>query len=304
MSRLPVLALSGATGFVGQAVLDEADRRGMAVRALTRRPQPSRHGIDWVIGSLGDAEALDQLMQGADAVLHVAGLTNAPDAAGFKRANVTGTEAILRAAENAGVQRFVFVSSLSAREPQLSAYGNSKARAEALVAATLLDWTIVRPPAIYGPRDTEMFELFRAASYGLVPLPPRGRASLIAVQDLASLLIGLAATKGQRETLEPDDGHPQGYSHAQIARLMGEAFGKRVLGVHFPKGVLQLAAKVDRLVRGDKAKLTSDRVGYMSHPDWVCDPVKAPARELWTAQIAAPEGMAATAQWYRDNGWL
>ena len=75
-------------------------------------------------------------------------------------------------------------------------------------------------------------------------------------------------------------GHSQGYAHADIARMMGEAFGKRAKGVHLPKRVLQLAARADRLVRGDKAKLTADRVGYMSHPDWVCDPAKAPPRQL------------------------
>jgi len=299
-----VVALTGATGFVGQAVLDEADRRGMTVRALTRRPQAARKGVHWVTGSLENTAALSALVRRADAVLHVAGLTNAPDAAGFNHANVGGTQAVLAATRDAGVQRFVFVSSLSAREPQLSAYGNSKAEAEALVETSPLDWTIVRPPAIYGPRDTEMFELFRAASYGVVPLPPRGRASLIAVEDLARLLLDLALAANLRETLEPDDGHPRGYSHADIARLMGEAFGKRALGIHLPKRMLQLAARADRLLRGDRAKLTLDRVGYMSHPDWVCDPDKAPPRQLWQPQIAAREGMAATALWYRKNGWL
>lgn len=299
-----IVALTGATGFVGSAVMDEAAQRGITVRALTRREQPAREGVTWVAGSLEDTASLASLVRGADAVLHVAGLTNAPDAAGFTRANVTGTQAVLKATLEEGARRFVFVSSLSAREPRLSDYGNSKAEAEALVAASSLDWTIVRPPAIYGPRDTEMFELFRAATFGVVPLPPKGRASMIAVEDLARLLIDLAAADDTGAIYEPDDGHPGGYTHAEMARVLGKAVGRKAVGVHLPATLLRVAARADRLVRGPKAKLTPDRARYMSHPDWVCDPAKQPPGQLWQPRVKAPEGMAATAQWYRENRWL
>lgn len=299
-----IVALTGATGFVGSAVIEEAARRDVTVRALTRREQRAREGVTWVPGSLEDTSSLANLVRGADAILHVAGLTNAPDAAGFTRANVTGTKAVLDAARKGGVRRFVFVSSLSAREPRLSDYGNSKREAEALVAASPLDWTIVRPPAIYGPRDTEMFELFRAATFGVVPLPPKGRASMIAVEDLARLLLELAAADDSSATYEPDDGHPGGYAHADMARILGDAVGRKAMGVHLPATLLRIAARADRLVRGAKAKLTPDRARYMSHPDWVCDPARQPPSQLWRPRITAPEGMTATARWYRDNGWL
>lgn len=307
MSGGRTIALTGATGFVGRAVLDAAAEQGAAVRALTRRPQLPRKGVTWVEGSLETPAALAELVAGAGAVLHVAGLTNAPDARGFGRANVNGTAAMLRAAKEADVRRFVFVSSLSAREPQLSDYGASKRRAEALVAASGLDWTIVRPPAVYGPRDTEMFELFRAARWGVVPLPPRGRASLIAGADLARLLLALAASDDERlggAIYEPDDGQPGGYAHTQLARLLGAAVGRRAVGLHLPKSLLTLAARTDRLLRGGKAKLTRDRVGYMIHPDWACDPVRAVPPEVWIPRIRAAEGLAATARWYRENGWF
>jgi nucleoside-diphosphate-sugar epimerase len=111
-------------------------------------------------------------MAGTEAVIHVAGLVNTTDPDEFERANVLGTMNMIEAARAAGVPRFIFVSSLSAREPELSAYGASKARAEMLIKASGLDWTIIRPPAVYGPRDAEMFELFRAAKWGVVPVPP------------------------------------------------------------------------------------------------------------------------------------
>ena len=186
------IALTGATGFVGQAVLDAAGGDG-TIRALTRRPQKARAGVEWVEGTLSDRAALASLVEDAEAMLHVAGLTNAPDPADFRAANVEGTQNLLQACQDAGVRRFVFVSSLSAREPGLSRYGASKAEAEKWVGASGLDWTIVRPPAVYGPRDSDMLELFRAARFGLVPVPPRGRTSIIYVEDLARCLLALGA---------------------------------------------------------------------------------------------------------------
>jgi uncharacterized protein YbjT (DUF2867 family) len=300
------LALTGGTGFVGQAVLDEAARRGLAVRALARREQEARTGVEWVRGDLADGEALATLVAGAEAVLHVAGVVNAPDPAGFRLGNVTGTEAMVEAAKAAGVDRFVCVSSLSAREPQLSAYGNSKRDAEAVVEASGLDWTIVRPPAIYGPRDDAILELFKTARWGVVPMPPPGRASMIHAEDLARLL--LALTPGWpgvlRRTFEPDDGRPGGWSHAELAQAIGQAVGRRVWAPAVPAGLMRTGARLDRLLRGAGAKLTSDRVGYMVHPDWVSRPDMAPPPELWRAGIPTPEGLKATARWYREHRWL
>ncbi|MCB2044888.1 MAG: NAD(P)-dependent oxidoreductase, partial [Novosphingobium sp.] len=151
------IALTGGTGFVGQALIDRALGDGLALKALARKPQEPCEGIDWIQGDLADSDALAELVTGAEAVVHVAGVVSAPDAAGFEAGNVAGTLNLIQAALNAGVPRFVFVSSLSAREPGLSDYGASKLRAEKLLKASTLDWTIVRPPAIYGPRDREMF---------------------------------------------------------------------------------------------------------------------------------------------------
>lgn len=301
------IAVTGATGFVGQAVLDAAERRGIALRALTRRAQDTeRKSIEWVGGSLSDKGSLAELVRGTETVIHIAGLTNTPDPAEFEAANVEGTRALLDAAWAAGVGRFVFVSSLSAREARLSAYGASKAAAEKLVSASGFDWTIVRPPAVYGPRDRDMFELFRSASFGFVPLPPRGHTSVIHVDDLAELLVALVpgGTGVTGAIIEPDDGKAGGYEHGELARLIGAAVGRRVFAPYLPKSVLHFAARCDRLLRGAKAKLTADRIGYMTHPDWVCRLDRTPPAHVWTARIPGSEGLAATAHWYREQGWL
>lgn len=301
-----ILAVTGATGFVGQAVLDEAARRDIAIRALTRRSQPDLAGVSWVEGDLGQHEALAELVHGAEAVLHIAGVVNAPDMAGFHAGNVAGTGAVLAAASAAGVQRFVHVSSLAAREPGLSDYGKSKQMAEQAVMASDLDWTMVRPPAVYGPRDTEIFELFKAARWGVVPVPPPGRSSIIHVGDLARLLLELAGRNERtlQTIFEPDDGTPGGLTHRQLAKAIGAGLGKTVWAPGLPRTLLMAAARADRLLRGTKAKLTPDRASYMCHPDWVSNPDHAVPARIWRPLIPATEGLAQTAEWYRAEGWL
>lgn len=300
------IAVTGATGFVGQAVLDEAVRRGLLVRALTRRAQEPRDGVTWVRGDLADHGALRALAVGSDAVLHIAGVVNAPDAAGFQAGNVAGTQAILDAAGALGEKRFICVSSLAAREPDLSDYGRSKHAAEELVRASRLDWTIIRPPAIYGPRDAELLELFKAARFHVLPMPPAGRASIIHVDDLARLLLDLVPS-GERvsgQIFEPDDGRIDGWAHGALASAIGDAMGRRVWSPAMPKGLLMGAARLDRMLRRGKAKLTPDRASYMSHPDWVSTPDRSVPRDVWQPEIPTVQGLASTAQWYREAGWL
>ncbi len=308
---MAVLAITGGTGFVGAAVLERALAEGHRVRALARREQPEREGVSWVTGALETRSALSELCAGADAVVHIAGLTNTPDLARFDAVNVTGTEHVIHAAGEAGVKRFVFVSSLAAREPALSAYGASKARAETLVEAPgtsgRLDWTIVRPPAVYGPRDVDMLDLFRAARLGVVPLPPGGATSIIHVDDLAALLIALtgSAAPTRKQTYEPDDGREGGWSHQELAQAIGRAMGRRsVFAPHLSAGILGLAAGFDRMLRGDRAKLTADRVGYMCHPNWVARFDRKPPPGIWQPQIVGEDGLKATAEWYKREGWL
>ena len=300
------IAVTGATGFVGRAVLEQAARQGIAVRALARREQPQADGIEWVRGDLADRAALARLVRNAEAAIHVAGVVNTPDPMGFHLGNVDGTMALVEQCVAAGVPRLVFVSSLAAREPHLTKYGESKTRAEKIVTASGLDWTIVRPPAIYGPHDREMLEMFRAARWGVLPMPPPGRVSVVHVHDLARLLLALVPPSGEltHKVFEPDDGRDDGWSHRELARAIGWAMGKRPWVPHLSRGLLESFARVDRLLRGDKAKLTLDRVGYMAHPDWVASLRLHPPPSLWQPEIPTLEGLKATAKWYRDHRWL
>ncbi|MBB6427600.1 NAD(P)-dependent oxidoreductase [Sphingopyxis sp. JAI128] len=298
--------MTGATGFVGGATMRQAVAAGWHVRALTRRPQPERDGVTWIAGALDRTDSLAQMAAGADVVMHIAGVVNVPTRAAFEAGNATATAHVGDAARQAGVRRFVHVSSLAAREPAISNYGWSKERAEAVVKDSGLDWTIVRPPAVFGPGDTEMLDLFRMARRGIA-LIPHGRMSAIYVDELARLLVALADDDSISisQIYEPDDGKPTGWSHRGFARAVARAVGRQRLStLATPALLLKAGGRIDRLVRRGRAKLTPDRARYIAHPDWVATEGKCPPAELWRPEMDTDDALAETVRWYRREGWL
>ena len=164
---------------------------------------------------------------------------------------------------------------------------------------------IVRPPAVYGPGDKETLELFRMAKLGLMLMPPKGRVSLLHADDLARLLLALAAYAAPSSMLiEADDGTANGWTHREFARALGKAVGTRPAIVSSPGIVLRLAARADQLFRGPKAKLTVDRAAYFSHRNWVIDPKRACPPGYGSRKSRPSRASSETADWYRVQGWL
>lgn len=300
------VAVTGGTGFVGGATIKRLVEAGWHVRALARKDQAPIAGVTWIKGALDQPDSLITLCDGADAILHIAGVVNAPDAAGFEAGNVMGTAHMIAAAKASGITRFVHISSLSAREPQLSLYGASKAKAEKLIGTSLLDWTIIRPPGIYGPGDAELLDMFKLARRGFAFLPPHGRSSWIHVDDLARLLVAVLPIHedATARIFEADDGTPNGWDHAGFARAIGWAMGRRITAISLPKIALMAAGRSDRLLRGKRAKITPDRANYMSHRNWVISKDAMPPAALWRPRIKTRQGLADTVRWYRAQGWL
>jgi len=303
-SKSRTLAVTGGTGFVGGHLVKMALAKGFDVRALTRGWKPPEDEIAWIDGALDRPETLEKLCTGADAVIHIAGLISGSKDA-FEAVNVGGTATLIDAARKAGVRRFIHISSLAAREPELSNYGWSKCRSERLVAASGLEWTTVRPPAVYGPGDRETLELFKMARRGLVALPPKGHFSVIHVEDLCRLILAVIdEPETVSETYEPDDGREKGWEHRHFARTLGRIYGKRVATVSMPKIVMRGASRLDRLFRRSNAKLTSDRVNYFCHPNWVAGAERRPPPSLWKPEVRTSTGLKETAAWYSAEGWL
>jgi UDP-glucose 4-epimerase len=293
---------------VGQAVLQALLDAGYSVRALHRKqflaPRP---GVEWVSGDLENRAALKQLVAGTSAVIHVAGAIKARTRADFVTANSAGTGHLIGVARSTDVNRFIHISSLAAREPHLSDYAFSKAGAEALVQGSALAWTILRPPAVYGPGDRETLAFFKAARMGVAPLlAPQARVSLIHVFDLAqAVLATLRSPMVTSRLLEPDDGQPGGYRLDELMTLIAAAMNRpapRFLPV--PAWLVSAAgwanAAVSRL-SGTVPMLAPGKVNELLHPDWVSQ--GAPGLD-WTARYPAAIGLAATADWYKQAGWL
>jgi nucleoside-diphosphate-sugar epimerase len=303
------VAVTGATGFVGRHVVSALRAAGRPVRVLARRDDPDlvASGAEIVRGALEEPGAVRRLVDGATAVVHCAGLIAAPSAAAFASANVDGTRRLLDAL--APGTRLVHVSSLAAREPGLSAYAASKRRAEDLVAGRN-DAGVVRPPAVYGPGDRTTLPIFRQLVRGRVVVPAgRGaRFSLIFVEDLARLLATLATVPAQPPAMvEPDDGRLGGYGWADLARLAGDAMGRRCRALHLPPALAWPVAVVTEgaaRVTGSPPRLGRDKLRELAHPDWVCRGGSVAGAVDWRPKVGFAQGFRATVAWYRRHGWL
>ena len=312
----PVIALTGATGFIGANIAKEFAERGWPVRALTRRPPPtdlaSGQGVNWIHGDLSDTTALKTLLAGADALVHCAGLVKARSAHEFEDVNAGAVARLAEIARETGPRRFVLISSLSARERGLSAYARSKYLGEQALTAhgDRLKATILRPTAVYGPGDRETLAIFRAVKRGLAPIPGdgSGRVSLIHVNDLAgavTAVLDAPATAGL--TFEVSDGRPQGYGFREMLELIAEVLEVRARLVPVPPTVLKLVGAINQgagRIAGYTPMLTPGKARELCHPDWLCRDHRLAEYTSWSPRIAASEGLRDTVRWYRTHGLL
>lgn len=311
------VAVTGATGFIGSHVVQRLGQAGWQVRALTRRlpvdPLFRDISLEAVIGSLADPHSLAALVDGVDAVVHLAGLVKARSRTEFFEANAVGTKRLVAAARQAPQRpRMVLLSSLAAREPQLSDYAASKRAGEQALenVGHELPWTILRPPAVYGPGDRETLAFFRAVKSGFAPLPAiaDARLSLIHADDLATAAVELLDAAGTAgATYEIDDGRAGGYRWEEMVAAAGRALGVQPRIVSIPPLALRIAATVNQLaghLTGQSKILTAGKAREMLHADWTCHDRRMTAATNWRPAVGIDKGFAETITWYRRQGWL
>ena len=305
-----LVAVTGATGFVGPHLVSALARRGFGIRLLVRRwsPMPSLPGVEAeiVLGDLAVETALRRLVEGADAVVHAAGLIKARTPADFLTVNRDGTA---RLSALASAARFILLSSLAAREPQLSAYAESKRAAEQAVAGRTGAWLAVRAPAVYGPGDRETLAYFRAAARGLAPRPRLNgaRLALIHVEDLADVLAATVEQAPPNSVYEIDDSREGGYGYDDMAEAAGAALGRAVWSLPVPRIVMEVvgAANGARHALGGAAQiLTRAKVGEIFHPDWTTHDHRLAAAIGFQPRYDLTAGFRDTILWYRRQGWL
>jgi dihydroflavonol-4-reductase len=320
--------LTGGTGFIGSHLAEALVARGDRVRALVRGAPKwlaEVPGVEVVRGGLDDAAALRSGVAAADVVYHVAGVTRATDAAAFEAGNVAATTRLLEAVREAvpNVQRVVVTSSLAAVGAcaggvatevsplrPISRYGASKARMErALDAFSDLPLTVVRPPAVYGPREADIFTFFKTVSRGLCPVvgDPRVPAlTLVHVRDLVSGML-LAADRPEAVGQTYFFGSPRDYGWGEIRDAAARALGRRVLTVRVPRALVGPIGAVSEAVgrlTGQYPPLNREKAREIRDACVRCTSGKA-RRELgYAPTVDLDAGIAETMDWYRQAGWL
>lgn len=317
--------VTGATGFVGGHLVTRllaGDHRVTAlVRGQSRGAPLVDRGVRIVAGDLHDEASLAAACEGAHTVFHVAGLTRALSEREFARVNVEGTRRLLAAATTTRVDRFVYVSSLAAWGPTAPAdlawnapphpvtmYGRSKLAAEQLVRASDTAWTIVRPPVVYGPGDRELLRLFRAARrFGIAPVFGDGSQQLVAIyaSDLADALLAAAGDATVGGTYAAC--HPERFTQRELAHAVGRAAGRRVRPVRVPRAlarpILAVIGAAAQLTRRPTL-LTTDKANEFLAAAWTAEPGPFSHDTGWRAAHDLRSGLALTAAWYREHGWL
>jgi nucleoside-diphosphate-sugar epimerase len=320
----PPVAVTGATGFVGSHLGVALVRSGVRPRLLVRDPRrlvPELAGqAELVVGSLEDDAALAALAAGCGTVFHLAGVVRAGNAAEFDRANRLGTErlvaAIRQRAPDAGL---VHASSLAATGPSaepagrrpeeapapISAYGRSKLAGEQ-AAHGVGRWLVVRPPAIFGPRDIDVLQFFRLAARGVVPLPAGERWVTTAyVADVVRAL--LAAGSGDRWLRVLHVGDPQPMTMRGLIAALAGAGGVRARTVEIPAVLVRVAGRGGNLLQrlgARRVALTSDKAGELLARHWTARTEESMRCIGVAGSVPFGVGATATWAWYREHGWL
>jgi nucleoside-diphosphate-sugar epimerase len=301
------IAITGTTGFIGSVLVKRLASTDCRIRALVRpasaHRQPDDFAGDIVFGDLDDMDSLERLVSGVEAIVHCAGAVRGAGKIDFDRVNVDGLSRLVQlAAKQDAPPRFLLLSSLAAREPQLSYYAASKLKGEKTLAShsNNMFWSVFRPPAIYGPGDREMLPLFQWMFRGIAPMigSDKNRISLLCVEDLAEAIVSwLYNCQHQQRFYELHDGHPNGYSWQEIIDVVQHLRGKSITRVNIPIPFLNMIATVNLMaakIFNGSPMLTPGKVREVIHPDWVADNKQFSDDTGWLPQLSLEAGLRRT----------
>lgn len=305
-----IIAVTGATGFIGQSICKRLNAQNFSVRALVRSTRkaslPALTGSEIIAGDLANHDSLQRLVTGADAVIHCAGNVRGATQAQFDDVNVVGTRSLLQAIKSTAITpRLLAISSLAAREPQLSFYASSKLRAEQVLQEEGSDiaCTILRPPAVYGPGDRELLPVFRLMARGiaLTAGSPSARFSMLFVDDLSAAVIAwLLGDPNVEGTFTLDDGQPHGYDWHDVSKIVSRLCNRKIRVVRTPSWLLDVPAWVNARLGnafGTSPMLTPQKLRELRHNDWVCDGTEFQRACDWMPAVQLEKGLQSTPGW-------
>jgi nucleoside-diphosphate-sugar epimerase len=304
------VAITGATGFLGTALVNHLLSLDYELVALRRKPltavDPTE--VSWVFGELDDLSALSRLMSGADILVHCAAVIKALNKNDFNRVNVLGTKAVMETANQCGVQRVINISSLAAKEPNLSFYCASKNDAEKYIVnqANVPETVNIRLPVVYGPGDLETLSFFKMASYGIVFVPEKTEISMsmIHIEDVTDAIEYCCKASKCSGMFEIDDGKLGGYNWAELAQIVGKSLGRSVRLVRLPKALffgLGLLISLKAFLTRSPEMLMLSKIPEILHPDWLVSSEKLVG---WEPQWKIQNGFKNTVKWYRPQNIL
>lgn len=326
-----LMALTGATGFLGSHIADVLLSRGFSVRAAVRKTSNLRwisgKDIETQVIDLTDASSCDGFLQGCDGLIHCAGAVTATSEEQYRLANVLTTQTLLESAEAAWANHhqspaFVLISSMAAHGPAgignpavetntpapITAYGRSKLAAEEAVGNPRWNFrrAILRPPSLYGPRDPEFLPLFKAATKGITARlgSTMTGLSLVHGEDAASAAVALLECAEADGVYFVDDGKT-GYNWAELAAVLNSVSGKKIRTLQIPLVLLKIAAA---LIGGNQSAsspvLNPDRIRDLETPGWVCDGQLLRQVTGWTPAWNAETGFAHTMKFFKEQDWI
>lgn len=325
MDKMRVL-VTGATGFIGSHLVEALLKRGYEVACLIRRTSNLRWieglGVRFIYGDCTDKDTLRGITKGFDYIYHLAGITKAIRRERYFRENSLGTENIVNitAEENPDIKKFIYLCSLSAFGPShdgrlpveddpphpVSDYGRSKLLGEEAVLnqKNRINVVILRPPAVYGPRDRDIYFFFKLIKKGIIPLWGGERfLSLLFVEDLISCIIS-AGEKGEGIYFVSDG---EVYSLESITEMIAGALGVRTVKLRIPESLLVIVALISEgyyRITSCPPLLNMDKIREAKEKYWICSNSKARREIGFEPGVSLSEGIKRTAAWYKDNGWL
>lgn len=328
---IPLKALvTGGTGFIGSHLVEALLKRGEEVRCLVR----NRNDLKWlknlpietIQGDCKDKSSLLEAVRGMDQVFHLAGLTRALNEAIYMEVNALGTENLIHACleKNPHLTKFIYLSSQAAAGPcqdggkkresdqcqPVSPYGRSKRRGEeyCLEHVGQIPLVILRPSAVYGPRDRDVYFFFKVLKKGLKPhfLKEEQHISLCYVEDLVqALLLSSDSNDATGEIFFISDGHD--YRLDQIGDLFEENMGIHARPIYIPGWLISGVASFSELISKftqNPPLINAGKVEEMIQKNWLCDISKAKDILGFKPRFSLAEGIKITYEWYLKENWL
>lgn len=322
--------LTGGTGFIGSHLAEALIKKGYTLRCLVRNTSnlASLEGlpVEFIHGDLADMDSLDKAVQGVDYVYHVAGITKAISEKKYYTANYTGTKNLVNACikKNPQLIKFIYLSSLSAAGPSfngefisesmpcnpVSAYGKSKLIAEMFLQKSMdqLPFVIIRPPAVYGPRETDLFTYFKFINNGYKPIigAKEKFLSFVYVDDLVRGCI-LAGEKKTSTSKTYFIANEKIYSWSEFTHEIEENLQPGVKQFRIPSFVMYpvaLFSELKSLFTGKPPLLNREKIKEFMQDYWICSVSKARIELGYKSSVSLSEGIRITTEWYKQRGWL